>query len=43
MLVLPVLGDYDDEQDDEIRGDIDYGLDEVLPFDSLVGFASTKN
>jgi hypothetical protein len=34
MLVLAMLGDYDDKQDDEIRGDIDYGLDEVLPLDS---------
>jgi hypothetical protein len=46
MLVLAVLGDYDDEHDDEIPGGgggIDYGLDERLPLDSLVGFASPKN
>jgi len=40
--VLAVLGDYDDEQDDEIWGGIDYRLDERLPLDSLVGFASKK-
>jgi hypothetical protein len=43
MLVLAALVDSDDEQDDENRGGIDYGLDEGLPFDSLVGSASMKN
>jgi hypothetical protein len=41
--VSAALGDYDDERDDEILVGIDYGLDERLPLDSLVGSASTKN
>jgi hypothetical protein len=42
MLVLAVLDDPDDESVVEIQGGIDYGLDERLPLDSLVGSASTK-
>jgi hypothetical protein len=43
MPVLAMLGDPDDEPVDEIRGGIDYGLDEGPPLDSLVGFASMKD
>jgi hypothetical protein len=43
MLVLAVLDDPDDAPVDEIRGGIDYGLDERPPLDSLVGSASMKN
>jgi len=43
MSVLAVLDDPDDEPVDEIKGGIDYGLDEGSPLDSLVGSASTKN
>jgi hypothetical protein len=42
MLVLVALDDPN-EPVDEIRGGIDYGLDERPPLDSLVGSASTKN
>jgi hypothetical protein len=40
MSVLAVLDYPDDEPVDEIKGGIDYGLDEGSPLDSLVGSAS---
>jgi hypothetical protein len=43
MLVMAALDNPDDEPVDEIRGGIDYGLDEGPPLDSMVGSASTKN